>query len=192
MHYSSLTDSSDIILLQMISSKKSHVMIMLTANSSSSLTSNLANMTDSDFWSFPHEFSSSSTNRHWAAPSQHLIKLGLLSLSILLSRVGGCGVIRGSGRQPSTMNCGPRLRLSCLLYQAILHYRWKFQTQVLKLWLNFFNAWTICQISGVQIFDSSCFTWFDYIHSVYRCVLCVFRKLPSDGYFWKQPSDRNF
>ena len=32
----------------------------------------------SDFWSFPYEYSSSSTNRHWAMPSQHLIKLGLL------------------------------------------------------------------------------------------------------------------
>ena len=69
--------------LQMISSKKSHVMIMLTANNSSSLTSNLVNMTDSlyDFLSFPHEFSSSAINRHWATPSQHLIK-GCGTLSI--------------------------------------------------------------------------------------------------------------
>ncbi len=35
-----------------------------------------------DFWSFPHEFSSSSTNRHWATSSQPLIKLGLLILEM--------------------------------------------------------------------------------------------------------------
>ncbi len=76
----------------MISSKKSHVMIMLTANNSSRLQSNLVNMADSlyesifydfrpsDFWSFPHEFISSFPNRHWARPRQHLIKLGLLCL----------------------------------------------------------------------------------------------------------------
>ncbi len=33
--------------------------------------------------SFPNEFSSSSTNRHWATPSQHLIKLGLFGLPAL-------------------------------------------------------------------------------------------------------------